>query len=160
MDERKNRHLVETARTLLLHHKVPQRFWGDTTLAACYLINRMPSFVLHEQIPYSILFPNQPLFCLPPRVFGYVRFVHILTSGKDKLSTKATKCVFLGYSRLQQGYRCYSLDTHRYFFSADVTFFENSSLFPTTHSPNFDVISLPLIYLILDTSNVPQATPP
>ena len=24
--ERKNRHLVETARTLLLHHKVPQRF--------------------------------------------------------------------------------------------------------------------------------------
>ena len=34
--ERKNRHLVETARTLLLHHKVPQRFWGDTILAACY----------------------------------------------------------------------------------------------------------------------------
>ena len=31
--ECKNRHLIETARTLLLHHKVPQRFWG-----ACYLI--------------------------------------------------------------------------------------------------------------------------
>ena len=30
--EHKNRHLVETARTLLLHHKVPQRFWGG-----CYL---------------------------------------------------------------------------------------------------------------------------
>ena len=30
--ERKNRHLVETARTLLLHHKVRQRFWGG-----CYL---------------------------------------------------------------------------------------------------------------------------
>ena len=27
--KRKNRHLVETARTLLLHHKVPQHFWGD-----------------------------------------------------------------------------------------------------------------------------------
>ena len=26
--ERKNRHLVETVRTLLLHHKVPQRFLG------------------------------------------------------------------------------------------------------------------------------------
>ena len=32
--ERKNRHLVETARTLL-HHKVPQRFLGDAILAAC-----------------------------------------------------------------------------------------------------------------------------
>ena len=106
--KRKNCHLVKTARTLLLHHKVPQRFWGDATLATCYLINRMSSSVLHDQIPYSILFPNQPLFCLPP----CVNFVHILTPGQDKLSDKATKCLFLGYSRLQRGYRRYSPDTH------------------------------------------------
>ena len=79
--EPKNRHLVETARTLLLYHKVPQRFWGDATLAACYLINCMPSSVLYDQIPYFIIFPNQPLFCLLPRVFGCVCFVYILTSG-------------------------------------------------------------------------------
>ena len=54
--KRKNRHLVETARTLLLHRKVPQHFWGDTTLVACYLINHMSSFVLHDKIPHSILF--------------------------------------------------------------------------------------------------------
>ena len=96
--ERKNRHLVETARTLLLYHKISQRFWGDAILAACYLINRMPSSVLHDQIPHSIIFPNQPLFCLPPCVFGFVCFVHILTPGQDKLLAKATKCVFLGYS--------------------------------------------------------------
>ena len=40
--ECKNRHLVETARTLLLHHKVPQRFWGDVIFVVCYLI-----FVFH-----------------------------------------------------------------------------------------------------------------
>ena len=68
--ECKNRHLIETARTLLLHHKVPQRFEGDTTLATCYLINRMSLSVLQDEIPHSILFPNQPLFCLPPCVFG------------------------------------------------------------------------------------------
>ncbi|RVW56097.1 Retrovirus-related Pol polyprotein from transposon RE2 [Vitis vinifera] len=39
---------------------------------------------------------------------------------RDKLSAKAMKCLFLGYSRLQKGYRCYSLETHRYFISADV----------------------------------------
>ena len=160
VDERKNLHLIETARTLLLYHKVSQRFWGNAILAACYLINRLLSSILHDKIPHSILFPNQPLFCLPPRVFGRVCFVHILTLGQDKLSTKATKCVFLGYSRLQRSYRCYSPDTHRYFISIDVTFFENSSMFLTTHPLSSNVISLPLLYTVLDTSSVPPATPP
>ena len=42
--ERKNCHLVETTRTLLLHHKVPQRFLGG-----CYL-----SYMLFDQ-SYVIL---------------------------------------------------------------------------------------------------------
>ena len=54
MVERKNRHLVETAHTLLFHHKVPQRLRGVATLVACYLINRMSSSVLHDQIPYLV----------------------------------------------------------------------------------------------------------
>ncbi|RVW79787.1 Retrovirus-related Pol polyprotein from transposon RE1 [Vitis vinifera] len=87
--ERKNRHLVETARTILLHGNVPFRFWGDAVLTACFLINRMPSSVLHDQIPHSLLFPDQPLYFLPPRVFGCTCFVHILTPGQDKLSAKA-----------------------------------------------------------------------
>ena len=46
--ERKNQHLVETTHTLLLHSNVHFRFWGDVVLTACYLINRMPSPVLHD----------------------------------------------------------------------------------------------------------------
>ncbi|RVX18320.1 Serine/threonine-protein kinase ATM [Vitis vinifera] len=60
----------------------------------------------HSSLPS---FPDQPLYFLPPRVFGCTCFVHILTPGQDKLSAKAMKCLFLGYSRLQKGYRCYSL---------------------------------------------------
>ena len=97
--EHKNRHLVETARTLLLHFHVSFRFWGDAVLTACYLINRMPSSVLHDQIPHSLIFPYQPLYFLP-RVFGCTCFVRILTPGQDQLSSKATKYIFLGYSRL------------------------------------------------------------
>ena len=33
-------------------------------------------------------------------------------------------------------------------------------MFPTTHPPNFDVISLPFLYPIPNTSFVPPATPP
>ncbi|RVW12980.1 Retrovirus-related Pol polyprotein from transposon RE1 [Vitis vinifera] len=153
--ERKNRHLVETARTLLLHSHVPFRFWGDAILTACYLINRMPSSVLHDQIPHFLLFPDQPLYFLPPRVFGCTCFVHILTPGQDKLSAKAMKCLFLGYSKLQKGYRCYSLETHRYFISAEVTFFEESPFFSTTSEspPVSEVLPIPIV-------SPPEAMPP
>jgi len=39
--ERKNKHLVETTHTILIHGDVPQCFWGDAVLSACYLINCM-----------------------------------------------------------------------------------------------------------------------
>ena len=147
--ERKNRHLIETAHTLLLHYHVPFHFWGDAVLTVCYLINRMPSFVLHDQIPHSLLFPDQPLYFLPPRVFGCPCFVHILTPGQDKLSAKATKCIFLGYSQLQKGYHCYSPQTHRYFLSADVTFFEDPPFFSSSSEslPVTEVLLLPIISL-------------
>ena len=158
--EWKNRLLVETARTLLLQHIVPQHFKGDTILTVCYLINCMPSSVLGDQVPHSFLFPNQPLFCLPPLVFGCTCFVYILTPGQDKLYAKAMKCIFLSYSHLQSGYRCYSLDTHQYFVSINVTFFENSSIFSTPLPSSPEVLSLPLIFPIPALSSMSPATPP
>ncbi|RVX13260.1 Retrovirus-related Pol polyprotein from transposon TNT 1-94 [Vitis vinifera] len=101
--ERKNRHLVETARTLLLHNHVPFRFWGDAVLTACYLINRMPSSVLHDQIPHSLLFPDQPLYFLPPRVFGCTCFVHILTPGQDKAFRQSHEVPLLGIFQTSEG---------------------------------------------------------
>ena len=106
----------------------------------------MPSSVLHDQILHSILFPNQPLFCLPPHVFGCVCFVHILTPGQEKLSTKATKSVFLRHSRLQKGYRYYSTDTNWYFIFADVIFFKGSSFFSFEERPHAsNVLHVPLV---------------
>jgi len=83
--ERKNMHLIETARTLLIHHHVPLRFWGDAVLTACYLINRMPSTVLQHQCPHSILFPGQNPYHLPLRVFRCTCFVHDQSTRNDKL---------------------------------------------------------------------------
>ncbi|XP_047270819.1 BAG-associated GRAM protein 1 isoform X4 [Capsicum annuum] len=121
--ERKNRHLLEIARTFLIESHVPLQFWGDAVLTSCYLINRMSSFSIQDKVPYSILFPQSHLYSIPPRVFGSICFVHNLAPGKDKLASRALKCVFLGFSRVQKRYRCYSPDLHRYFMSADVTFF-------------------------------------
>ncbi|RVW47126.1 Retrovirus-related Pol polyprotein from transposon RE1 [Vitis vinifera] len=41
--ERKNRHLLEVARSLMFSMNVPKLFWGQAVLTAAYLINRMSS---------------------------------------------------------------------------------------------------------------------
>lgn len=97
--------MLETARTLLLHAKMLVRFWGAAILTACFLINQMPSFSsLNNKVPYSILYPQEPIFHVLPRFFGCTCFVHNLSPSLDKPSARAIKCIFLGYSRLQKGY--------------------------------------------------------
>ncbi|KAK3003550.1 hypothetical protein RJ639_019485 [Escallonia herrerae] len=126
--KRKNRHLLETARALLFQMKVPKPFWTDANSTACFLINRIPSTVLNRDVPYSVLFPTKTLFPIEPRIFGSTCFVRDVRPHLTKLDPKALKCVFLGYSRLQKGYRCYSPDLHRYLVSTDV-FSEHSPFF-------------------------------
>src|SRR5262249_7931314 len=74
--ERKNRHLLETARALLFQTKVFKQFWADVVSIACFLINRMPSTVLNDDAPYNILFPNKSLFPVEPWVFSSTCYVH------------------------------------------------------------------------------------
>ena len=44
-----------------------------------------------------------------------------------KLDPKSLKCIFIGYSRVQKGYKCYCASLRRYLVSAGVTFLENMS---------------------------------
>ncbi|BBG97715.1 Tautomerase/MIF superfamily protein, partial [Prunus dulcis] len=67
--ERKNRHIIETTITLLTAAALPGQFWFHSTAHAMYLINRMSSFVSHNQSPYFHLFGHHPdLASL--RIFG------------------------------------------------------------------------------------------
>ena len=127
--ERKNRHLLEVARSLMFSTQVPKHHWGDAILTATYLINRMPSRILNHQTPCQILlktFPNTHIISnLPLKIFGCSAFVHIYPQNRGKLDPRAIKCIFLGYSPHQKGYKCYSPVTRRYYHTMDVTFFEN-----------------------------------
>ena len=95
----------------------------------------MPSFVLEDKIPHSILFPHDPLQPLPPKVFRSICFVHHFSSDLDKLSPRSHKCFFLGFTRLQKGYKCFSPSVNRYFISVDVIFSESSLYFKCCPCP-------------------------
>ncbi|KAA0060527.1 Retrovirus-related Pol polyprotein from transposon TNT 1-94 [Cucumis melo var. makuwa] len=58
--ERKNCHLVEVARSLMLSTSLPAYLWGDAILTTAHLINRMPSRILHLQTPLNCLKESYP----------------------------------------------------------------------------------------------------
>ncbi|KAJ4700914.1 Retrovirus-related Pol polyprotein from transposon TNT 1-94 [Melia azedarach] len=134
--ERKNRHLLEVARSLLFISNVPKFFWGEAILTATYLINRLPSRVLKFQTPVTVLkatYPNIRIInSLPPKVFGCSVFVYIHNQGQSKLDPRAIKCLFLGYSSTRKGYRCYSLVTRKFYTSMNVKFFEQIPYYSKT----------------------------
>ncbi|KAM1547885.1 hypothetical protein ACFX1Z_009145 [Malus domestica] len=53
--ERKHKHIVETAITLLQNAKLPSKFWSYACQTATYLINRMPSSVIDHNSPFESL---------------------------------------------------------------------------------------------------------
>ena len=130
--ERKIGHVIATTRALLLHRSVPKYLWGEALATSIHLINRLPSKMLEYKSPIdrmSQAFPNMNFRTgLKPRVFGCIVFVHE-HDPVDKLSPRAVKCVFVGYSSTQKGYRCYHPPTKRLYISLDVTFQEQDSYF-------------------------------
>ena len=78
--ERKNRHILETTRALLINAHVPNRYWSDAVATAVHLLNRMPTKVLQFQTLVKVLSDHVSLpnvLMIPPRIFGCVVFVHI-----------------------------------------------------------------------------------
>ena len=61
------------------------------------------------------------------KVFGCIAYVHVPDELRTKLDPKVEKCVFIGYSLEQKGYRCYNPLTHKLRVSRDVVFDEMSS---------------------------------
>jgi transposase InsO family protein len=122
--ERKNRHLLEITRCIMLAMNVPKYLWAEAMMTSAYLMNRMPSRVLNNKTPIECL-TGETTYVVPPRVFGCVCFVRDHRPSVGKLDPRAVKCVFVGYSGKQKGYKCWCPSERRMFVSMDVTFREN-----------------------------------
>ena len=122
--ERKHRHILETARSLLLSSSVPNQFWGEAVLTAVNLINKIPSSITSGISPFQKLYGRCPDYSFL-RVFGCTCFVLRPHVERDKLSSKSAVCVFLGYGEGQKGYRCFDPTSQKLYVSRHVVFLEH-----------------------------------
>ena len=162
--ERKHRHIQETGLTLLAKSGLAQSYWVDAFLTSVFLINRMPTKVLHNLSPFFVLNKKIPKYS-ELRIFGCACYPFLRPYEHHKLSFRSKQCVFLGYSSNQRGYRCLDQSSGRVYVSRHVIFDEY--MFParskrsdyTTSDSNVIVgkspleISVPLYFNNSLTSN-------
>ena len=91
----------------------------------------MPSSILNWATPYRKLFLNNPLFPTELKVFRCTCFIRDVCLHVSKLDSKSLKCIFLGYSHVKKGHRCYCPSLRRYFVSIDVLHFLRLPHFPS-----------------------------
>ena len=125
--ERKNRTLVEMARTMLDEHKTPRRFWAEAINTACYVANRIFLRAFLGKTSYELRYGRCPKVS-HFRVFGCKCF--ILKKGNlDKFESRSSDGLFLGYALQGRAYRVLNLDNNRIEETCEVTFDETMPCF-------------------------------
>jgi transposase InsO family protein len=98
--ERKNRTLLDMARTMLDEYKTPDRFWAKVINTACYSINRLYLHRIFKKTSYELLAgkkPNVSYF----RVFGSKFFILIKRGRNSKFAPKAVEDFYLVMTQTQ-----------------------------------------------------------
>ncbi|KAI3759537.1 hypothetical protein L6452_07424 [Arctium lappa] len=119
--ERKNRTLVEAARTMLTASGLSISFWAEAISTACFTQNRSLIVKRHAKTPYHLLHqrkPNIKYF----HVFGCRCFVLNDRDQIGKFSPKADEAKFVGYSSNSKAYRIYVLKSKIILESINVSF--------------------------------------
>jgi hypothetical protein len=165
--ERRHCHIVETDRAVLHHAKLPCQFWSFAFNIATYLINRMPTPILHMKSHYEVVFDKPPDYNRL-HAFGCLCFPWLRPYTKHKLQNRSSPCIFLGYSLSQYAFYCLEPISGRIYTSRHVKFIENqfpysnlaSSTTPSTSIPPIDPTLHTIIPSYIQTQPVQQVSHP
>ena len=123
--ERRNRTLVEAARTMLIFSKAPMFLWAEAIATACFTQNRSLIHPVHEKTPFELIHNKKPDLSFL-RVFGALCYPTNDSQDLGKLRAKADIGIFVGYAPDSKGYRIYNKRTRKIMETIHVTFDELS----------------------------------
>ncbi|GJY14690.1 retrovirus-related pol polyprotein from transposon TNT 1-94 [Tanacetum coccineum] len=157
--ERRNRTLIEAARTMLIYAKAPLFLWAEAVATACYTQNRSVIRLRHGKTPYELLHDKLPDLSFF-HVFGALCYPTNDSENLGKLQPKADIGIFIGYTPTKKAFRIYNRRTRRIIETINVDFdeltamdFEHIGSGPALHEMTLATISLGLV------PNPPPSTP-
>ncbi|GJY28908.1 putative ribonuclease H-like domain-containing protein [Tanacetum coccineum] len=122
--ERKNRTLIEAARTMLADSFLPNTFWAEAVSTACYVLNRVLVTKPHNKTPYELLTGKTPIISYI-RPFGCHVTILNTIDHLGKFAGKSDEGFLVGYSLQSKAFRVYNLVTKRVEENLHIKFLEN-----------------------------------
>nr|GFD07047.1 retrovirus-related Pol polyprotein from transposon TNT 1-94 [Tanacetum cinerariifolium] len=139
--KRRNRTLIEAARTMLADAKLPVTFWAEAVNTACYVQNRVLVNKSQNKTLYELFNGKTPAIgFLKP--FGCLMILNTLDNLR-KFEAKGDEGYFIGYSMSSKAFRVFNKRTRRVEENLHVEFLENKAI-EQGAGPNwlFDIDSL------------------
>ncbi|GJR12894.1 ribonuclease H-like domain-containing protein [Tanacetum coccineum] len=122
--ERKNRTLIEAARTMLADLLLPIPFWAEAVNTACYVLNRVLVTKPQNKTPYELLIGKSPSISFM-RPFGCPLTILNTLDSLGKFDGKSDEGYLLGYSTSSKAFRVYNKRTKRVEENLDINFLED-----------------------------------
>ena len=146
--ERRNRTLVELARSMIHHASLDDSFWAEAVAYATTINNCAPTKSLSNITPYEAWnhkLPSVAHF----RVFGCRALALIQDSDIGKFASKTKETIYLGPSTFSSGHRLWDRKTKQVVVNRNVHFFEDTKSSPIISMTNTSVpplFSSPLMW--------------
>ncbi|GJY57677.1 retrovirus-related pol polyprotein from transposon TNT 1-94 [Tanacetum coccineum] len=125
--ERRNRTLVEAARTMLIFSKAPEFLWAEAIATACFTQNRSIVHTQYNKTPYELIRgrkPNVQYF----HVFGSLCYPTNDRDDLGKMKPKADIGIFVDYSESSCGFHIYNRRTKKIMETIRVKFDELAAM--------------------------------
>jgi hypothetical protein len=124
--ERRNRTLIEAARTMITDSKLPVTFWAEAVNTACYIQNRVLVVKSKNKTPYELFRGRPPLLDFLKPFGCHVTILNTIDH-LGKFEEKADEGFFVGYSMVSKAFRVYNLRTRKIEENLHVQFLENKA---------------------------------
>nr|GEZ52430.1 putative ribonuclease H-like domain-containing protein [Tanacetum cinerariifolium] len=125
--ERRNRTLIEAARTMLADAKLLVTFWAEVVNTTSYVQNRVLVNKSQNKTPYELFNGRTPAIgFLKP--FGYHVMILNTLDNLGKFEAKGDEGYFIGYSMSSKAFRVFNNRTRRVEENLHVEFLENKAI--------------------------------
>ncbi|GKB08163.1 putative ribonuclease H-like domain-containing protein [Tanacetum coccineum] len=108
--KRKNKTLIEAARTMLADSKLPTTFWAKAVNTACYVQNRVLVIKPQNKTPYELFLGRKPALSFM-RPFRCPVTILNTIDNLGKFDRKADEGFFVGYSTNSKAFRVFNSRT-------------------------------------------------